>query len=79
MDERYLEVTNQPFDRAPSYVILNARLAVGSPDQRWDVALWGNNITDTDYLTYINNITFFTVHVYGEPASYGLTVSYRFR
>lgn len=76
VDERFLEVTNRPFDRAPSYAALNLRAAVTTADERWEFALWGTNVTDAENLTYINNIQWFTVHLYSEPATWGLSVRY---
>ncbi len=76
VDERFLEVTNQAFDRAPSYAALNLRAAIKTVDDKWEFALWGNNVTDAEILTYINNIQWFTVHVYSEPATWGLSVRY---
>lgn len=78
VDERYLEATAQPFDRADAYYLVNARIALVGPDERWEAALWGENILDETYLTYINNISFFKLNVFGEPASYGLSLGYRF-
>jgi len=77
-DERFYEVTNQTFDRADSYYVANARIALGSSDGRWDIALWGRNITDEEYISYLNNIGFFAINQYGEPATYGLSFGYHY-
>ena len=78
-DDRFLEATNQTFDKADSYWIANARGAIASQDGKWELALWGKNIFDTDYLNYINNIGFFKLDIYSEPASFGGTITYRFK
>lgn len=76
-DERYLETTNQPFDLAYSYELVNVRAAVASANGNWELALWGKNITDTAYLTYINNLSFFKLDIYNEQgATYGLSLTY---
>jgi len=31
------------------FVLLNARIGIRGPDQRWGIELWGQNILDTDY------------------------------
>ena len=49
-DERFLEATNQVFDRADDYMLVNARAAIVGPDGRWEAALGGKNITDEAYL-----------------------------
>ena len=76
--KRFLSITNQPFDAAPSYWVQNARLAVGASDESWELAVWGKNIWNEDYLTYINNVSFFRLQIYGEPASYGLSARFKF-
>ena len=77
-DERYLEATAQPFDIGDDYFLLNARAALVSSDGRWEAAIWGKNITDETYLTYINNLSFFKIDIFGEPATYGLSARFRF-
>jgi iron complex outermembrane receptor protein len=76
--KRYLEATNQVFDKAPAYWVQNARLAIASKSGGWEIAAWGKNIFNKDYLTYINNIAFFRIEIYGEPVSYGLSASLKF-
>ncbi|WP_239018210.1 TonB-dependent receptor [Sphingomonas flavalba] len=75
---RFLESTGQIFDRAPAYWVQNARLALSSRTGGWEVALWGKNIFNKEYLTYINNVSFFRIEIYGEPVSYGLSASFKF-
>lgn len=75
---RFLEATGQIFDRAPSYWVQNARLTLASKKGSWEVAAWGKNIWNKEYLTYINNVSFFRLEIYGEPVSYGLAASFKF-
>lgn len=74
---RYLESTGQIFDRAPSFWVQNARVALAS-SKGWEFAIWGRNIWDKEYLTYLNNVGFFRVEIYGDPASYGASFSVKF-
>ena len=76
--DRFLEATGQIFDRAPSYWVQNARLTLASKEGGWEVAAWGKNIWNKEYLTYINNVSFFRLEIYGEPVSYGLSASFKF-
>lgn len=76
--KRYLRPANQIFDRAPSYWLQNARIAVASSAGKWEVAAWGRNIFNKEYLTYLNNVSFVRLEIYGDPASYGLSASYKF-
>lgn len=78
IDERFLEATNQPFDEADAYWVVNMRVALSSQDGRWEVSVYGTNLLDEEYLTYINNIAFFKLDIFGEPRTFGATMSYRF-
>jgi outer membrane receptor protein involved in Fe transport len=48
-DEFYTSVNGAPGSQQPSYTKLDARLALGSADGRWEVALVGRNLTDELY------------------------------
>ena len=78
IDKRFLEATNQPFDAADAYWVVNMRVALTSRDGRWEVAVYGTNLLDEAYLTFINNIQFFKLDIFGEPRTFGTTMSYRF-
>ncbi|MDB5702277.1 MAG: TonB-dependent receptor [Sphingomonadales bacterium] len=75
---RFLETTDQPFDRAPAYWLQNARLTLANPEAGWELAIWGRNIWNRTYLTYINNISFNRVEIYGDPGSYGVSAGFKF-
>ena len=80
VDERFLEVTNQPADTADSYAVVNATLGIQSADGVWDASMWVKNLTDEKYLTYINNLPGpgFALDVFGEQRTIGATVGYKF-
>jgi len=48
-DEFYTSVNGAPGSQQPSYAKLDARLALGDADGRWEVALVGRNLTDELY------------------------------
>jgi len=48
-DEFYTTVNGAPGSKQESYAKLDARLALGSADGRWEVALVGRNLTDELY------------------------------
>ena len=79
VDERFLEATNQPFDKVDDYWVANARAALVSPDGRWEVTVYGTNLFDEEYITYINNISFFALQILGEKRTVGATLAYHFR
>ncbi|HVW69716.1 MAG TPA: TonB-dependent receptor [Steroidobacteraceae bacterium] len=73
---RYLTPDNQVFDYAPSYTTLNGRISLSSPSGAWDLSLWANNLTDRQYLNYVNNVSVFKIDVWGERRTVGLTLAY---
>ncbi|QQD17092.1 TonB-dependent receptor [Spongiibacter nanhainus] len=67
--------------REEAYTIYNARLGWYSNDGRYQIALWGKNITDEEYKTYsINLQASFGLDYYmtGDPMMYGIEASYNF-
>ena len=80
VDERFLEVTNQPADTADSYAVFNASLGVQSSDGVWNASLWVKNLTDEEYLVYVNNLpgAGFALDVFGEQRTVGVSVGYKF-
>ena len=77
IDERFLEATNQVFDKSDDYWVANMRVALAT--EKWEVAVYGTNLFDEDYLTYINNIGFFKLDIFGERQTFGASVRYRFQ
>ena len=80
VDERFLEITNQPADRAPSYTVVNGRIGLAAVDGRWDVAIFARNIFNEEYLTYVNNLPGpgFKLDIFGERRTIGLSAGYYF-
>ena len=62
----------------PSYVTLDLRAGVGTPDGRWRLTLFGRNVTNSYYLTgnYSNGNERFVYT--GLPAVYGATLSFKY-
>jgi iron complex outermembrane receptor protein len=54
------------------------RAAIASQDGKWEVAVWGKNLFDEEYLTYINNIGFFKLDIFGEQRTFGANIRYNF-
>jgi outer membrane receptor protein involved in Fe transport len=63
-----------------SYDIVNLNLAYRSPNDRWEISLWGNNVFDEEY--YRTGIiafgTFGRDAIAGNPANYGVTLKASF-
>jgi iron complex outermembrane receptor protein len=64
--------------KEPAYGLLDARVGFGPDDKKWQLALWGKNLTDELYRT--NVIPFFGEEVsqFGPPRTFGLDVTLRF-
>jgi iron complex outermembrane receptor protein len=75
---RYLQINNEPFSRAWSYTVVNSSIALAADDDTWRISIWGKNVFNKDYLTYINNIAYFKIDIHGEPATFGVSGSLRF-
>jgi iron complex outermembrane receptor protein len=66
-----------------AYGLLNARIALSDAGQRWEVALWGKNLTDETYNIGVFNLLensfvgqYF--NVLGDPRTYGIEVRYNY-
>jgi iron complex outermembrane recepter protein len=63
----------------PSYGLLDLRAGIGSADGRWNVQLFGKNVTNKYYWTQAVHVYDTTVRYPGLPATYGITVAFRFQ
>jgi iron complex outermembrane receptor protein len=79
-DDQHLEVNNQPSNLIDAYWLLNARVIIASTENDWSVSFWGKNITDTEYVTYLNDLPAFgwLLRGYGAPTTYGVTFEIEF-
>ncbi|WP_333698004.1 TonB-dependent receptor [Kordiimonas lacus] len=77
---------NLPQYRADTYSLLNARIAYTTADELWEVSLYGQNLTNNRYATYITtgrNVagaadSSLPVTVFGEPRQYGIQLKRNF-
>ena len=70
--------SNEPSARNP---VANARIAYGAEDGSWEVAIFGDNLTDEEYRVYAFDSSLFAgvvAGVYGKPRTYGVTATFRF-
>ena len=79
-DEMYKEATNNPLAQTDDYTLYNARISLSGNDDTWEVALWGKNLADEDYLEQTFIVDFFgiTGDLYNTPRTYGATATYNF-
>ncbi len=60
------------------YGLLNLRASWTTPSDAWEFAVYGNNVTDTKYRNQVLPGTFAIQQTYGEPASIGVSATYRY-
>ncbi len=73
----YFDPANQ-YSQAP-YGILNLRATYHLPGDHVSISLYGTNVTDTVYRSeLLSQPPFGPVQTYGEPASYGISLSTKF-
>jgi iron complex outermembrane receptor protein len=70
-----------PVEKEAGYTVTNARIGYTSAGGRWDVALFGNNLTNEKYRVYAFDSSLFAgvvAGVYAKPRTWGVTLSYHF-
>ncbi|MFN7179466.1 TonB-dependent receptor [Hyphomonas sp.] len=69
---------NDPLYDIDSYGILNGSLGVYSLNDKWDISVWGQNLTDEYYWQQITSNANVVLRFAGKPRTYGVTLSYRY-
>lgn len=77
------QLYQDPLTEQPSYGLLDASLTLGAIDDRWQVSVFGKNLTDKFYYANLNTADFFIGRSFGnigrEFRRYGgLRLSYRY-
>jgi outer membrane receptor protein involved in Fe transport len=65
--------------RIDDYALLDLRAGIKSQDGRWRVELFGRNVTNSYYWTNVARAFDVVRRLAGKPATYGITVGYKFR
>lgn len=75
----YHNVYNEPALSQGAFGLLNGRITYQPGETRWQVSLWGRNLTDkTWFQTGIRNTAFFgSFENVAEPRTYGIEVGYK--
>lgn len=63
---------------SPAYDSFNTSLMFSPPSRRWDIRLWGNNVTSAKYYLAGNEDNYGRAILFNPPATYGATVDVRF-
>jgi iron complex outermembrane receptor protein len=80
--QRWFNTINDPVLQDGPYTIENARLTYGSPSSDWELGLWVNNLSNSQYVltAFDMSTTEGTVNrVYAPPRQFGATITYKFR
>jgi iron complex outermembrane recepter protein len=70
-------VRDPPEARESGYWLTDARIGIGSQDDRWTVSAWGRNLTDERYRTQVLFSSVGFGETWGGPRTYGVSVSFR--
>ena len=75
----YFDPANTPAEKEGSQGIIDASATWTSPQEQWNVTVWGKNLDDEEYRIHsiLSNIAG-TVDLWGPPRTYGATVKYIF-
>ena len=78
-DEVFFDALNNPLLSEDDYWLWNARVSWTSVDEKWEVAAFGRNLGDEEYMVYAFDLSFFGFNeeMLGTPRSYGLEVTFR--
>jgi iron complex outermembrane receptor protein len=78
-DKVYFDSLNNELLSEDAYWLVNGRIAWSSPNEEWEVAAWGRNLGDEEYLSYAFDLSFFGFHeqMLGTPRMFGLEVTFR--
>ena len=79
LDEQYLGLDNAPVNFESSYWDVNARVSYTGPGDRWTIAGWVRNFTDSEHRIYSLDVSGpgFVNSLYAPPRTAGVTLSYR--
>lgn len=69
---------DNPLYDIDSYGILNGSVGIYSLDDKWDLSIWGQNLTDEYYWQQITSNANVVLRFAGKPRTYGISLSYRY-
>ena len=68
----------EPWAIQPAFDLFDARVSWTNAGGALEVAVWGKNLADEEYITHVYTIASSVVAVFGDPRMYGATLTYRF-
>ncbi len=78
-DEVFFDALNNPLLSEDDYWLWNARVTWTSMNDNWEVAAFGRNLGDEEYMVYAFDLSFFGFNeeMLGTPRAFGIEVTYR--
>jgi iron complex outermembrane receptor protein len=79
--EHFFDIKNQPVSRQGGYALFNGRLGYITADEKYELAVWGKNLSNKQYDIYTFDFTGsfgFNQRMVGTPRWYGLELLARF-
>lgn len=64
--------------RIDGYTLVDLRAGIGSENDRWNLSIWGRNITNQYYWSNAYRIADVAARFAGRPVTYGATFSFRY-
>ncbi len=76
-DDYFTGASNSPNFLIDSYGLVNASVGLETSDGRWRISLWGNNLSDKEYVL-IRGTSGAIGEYYGAPLTYGATLTFNY-
>ena len=76
-DDYFTGASNSPDFLIDSYGLVNASIGFETGDGRWRLSLWGNNLSDKEYVL-IRGTSGAIGEYFGAPRTYGATLTFNF-
>ena len=75
----FFEASNIAAQKQEGFINVDARVSLTSPDKRWEVAVWGKNLTDELVATYVTAFAPYrqVLVPYAPPKTYGVTLIWK--
>ena len=78
-DDYFFEPHNEKWVRQEALNLVNASIKWTAPSEKFDVRIWGNNLTDEEYYAYMaNSATSGPKGAPAAPLTYGITLGLRY-
>ncbi len=77
MDEQIMDYLDQR-PVIQQHELVDARLALTSNNGHWELAVWGKNLLEEDYISQSYIISPGVIGVWGPPRTYGVTLNYHY-